>query len=255
MARRHVAAATADKDYSSRRLVVAAAFDVVNFSALVEADEENVLASWRRLRREMDPLIAASGGRIFKTLGDGLLVEFSSPVAATKSALAVQEMAGKFSPEHGVRLQLRCAIHMGEVTVEGTDLLGDGINVVSPLQHHAPTGGVVVSAAVMDLISGLIDAPVKDLGALKLRNISRPVQAYIVGAGKRPRTSPAIDSFQRRRPSVAVLPFVDQASEAAASYFSDGLVEDIISALACLGGAVGRAHSTRLRRSRAVRSL
>ena len=247
MARRHVAAATADKDYSSRRLVVAAAFDVVNFSALVEADEENVLAAWRRLRREMDPLIAASGGRIFKTLGDGLLVEFSSPVAATKSALAVQEMAGKFSPEHGVRLQLRCAIHMGEVTVEGTDLLGDGINVVSRLQHHAPTGGVVVSAAVMDLISGLIDAPVKDLGALKLRNISRPVQAYIVGAGKRPRTSPAIDSFQRRRPSVAVLPFVDQASEAAASYFSDGLVEDIISALACLPELVVISRSSTLR--------
>ena len=247
MARRHVAAATADKDYSSRRLVVAAAFDVVNFSALVEADEENVLAAWRRLRREMDPLIAASGGRIFKTLGDGLLVEFSSPVAATKSALAVQEMAGKFSPEHGVRLQLRCAIHMGEVTVEGTDLLGDGINVVSRLQHHAPTGGVVVSAAVMDLISGLIDAPVKDLGALKLRNISRPVQAYIVGAGKRPRTSPAIDSFQRRRPSVAVLPFVDQAGEAAASYFSDGLVEDIISALACLPELVVISRSSTLR--------
>src|SRR5215831_7040893 len=247
MARRHVAAATADKDYSSRRLVVAAAFDVVNFSALVEADEENVLASWRRLRREMDPLIAASGGRIFKTLGDGLLVEFSSPVAATKSALAVQEMAGKFSPEHGVRLQLRCAIHMGEVTVEGTDLLGDGINVVSRLQHHAPTGGVVVSAAVMDLISGLIDAPVKDLGVLKLRNISRPVQAYIVGAGKRPRTSPAIDSFQRRRPSVAVLPFVDQASEAAASYFSDGLVEDIISGLACLPELVVISRSSTLR--------
>jgi len=247
MARRHVAAATADKDYSSRRLVVAAAFDVVNFSALVEADEENVLASWRRLRREMDPLIAASGGRIFKTLGDGLLVEFSSPVAATKSALAVQEMAGKFSPEHGVRLQLRCAIHMGEVTVEGTDLLGDGINVVSRLQHHAPTGGLVVSAAVMDLISELIDAPVKDLGALKLRNISRPVQAYIVGAGKRPRTSPAIDSFQRRRPSVAVLPFVDQAGEAAASYFSDGLVEDIISALACLPELVVISRSSTLR--------
>ena len=98
---------------------------------------------------------------------------------------------------------------MGEVTVEGTDLLGDGINIVSRLQQHAPTGGVLVSAAVMDLISGRIDAPIKDLGSLKLRNISRPVHAYMVGAGKRPRSTPAIDSFQRRRPSIAVLPFVD----------------------------------------------
>ena len=142
--------------------------------------------------------------------------------------------AAKFAPERGLRLRLRCAIHMGQVTVEGTDLLGDGINVVSRLQQHAPAGGVLVSAAVMDLIGGLIDAPVKDLGTLKLRNISRPVHAYAVGAGKRPRATPAIDSFQRRRPSIAVLPFIDQAAEAAASYFSDGLVEDIIAGLACL---------------------
>ena len=86
MARRHVVA-IADKDYGSRRLVVVAAFDVVGFSALVEADEEKTLAAWRTLRREIDPLIAAGGGRIFKSLGDGLLVEFTSPVEATRTAL------------------------------------------------------------------------------------------------------------------------------------------------------------------------
>ena len=247
MARRHVVAAVVDRDYASRRLVVVAAFDVVNFSALVEADEENVLAAWRALRRAIDPLIAAGGGRIFKSLGDGLLVEFSSPVAATQAALAVQEAAARLAPERGVHLRLRCAIHMGEVTVEGTDLLGDGINIVSRLQQHAPTGGVLVSAAVMDLISGLIEAPVKDLGVLKLRNISRPVQAYAVGAGKRPRSTPAIDSFQRRRPSIAVLPFVDETAETATSYFSDGLVQDIISGLACLPELVVISRSSTLR--------
>ena len=96
--------------------MVVAAFDVVNFSALVEADEENVLAAWRTLRHAMDPLIAANGGRIFKSLGDGLLVEFSSPVAATKAALTVQEATAKLAPERGVRLHLRCAIHMGEAS-------------------------------------------------------------------------------------------------------------------------------------------
>jgi TolB-like protein/class 3 adenylate cyclase/Tfp pilus assembly protein PilF len=247
MARRHVVAAAADTDYASRRLVVVAAFDVVNFSALVEADEENVLAAWRGLRRAIDPLIVAGGGRIFKSLGDGLLVEFSSPVAATQAALAVQEAATKLGPERGVHLRLRCAIHMGEVTVEGTDLLGDGINIVSRLQQQAPTGGVLVSAAVMDLISGLIDAPVKDLGVLKLRNISRPVQAYAIGAGRRPRSTPAIDSFRRRRPSIAVLPFVDEAAESATSYFSDGLVQDIISSLACLPELVVISRSSTLR--------
>jgi adenylate cyclase len=257
MARRHTAA-VADHDYASRRLVVVAAFDVVGFSAIVEANEEDALAAWRALRREIDPLIAQGGGRIFKSLGDGLLVEFTSPVEATRSALEIQAATGKMAPEHDIRLQLRCAIHMGEVTVEGTDLLGDGINIVARLQQHAPTGGVLVSAAVMDLIGGRIDAPIKDLGTLKLRNISRPVHAYMVGSGKRPRSTPAIDSFQRRRPSIAVLPFLDQsaattmgetgeAAGTATSYFSDGLVEDIISALSCLPELVVISRTSTLR--------
>src|SRR5215472_3376842 len=147
-------AAIADRDVASRRLVVVAAFDVVNFSALVEADEDNVLAAWRRLRGQIDPVITSGGGRIFKSLGDGLLIEFGGPVEATTVALSVQSIVAKLDPQDGVRLEMRCAIHMGEVTVEGTDLLGDGINVVSRLQQHAPAGGLLVSATVMDLISG-----------------------------------------------------------------------------------------------------
>jgi adenylate cyclase len=233
MARR-LPAKSADRNVAARRLVVVAAFDVVGFSALVEADEDNALVAWRVLRLEIDPLIARGRGRIFKSLGDGLLVEFTSPIDATRAALAVQAAVAAMPAEGGLRLELRCAIHMGRVTVEGTDLLGDAVNVVSRLQDHAPVGGVLVSAAVMDLISGRIDQPIEDLGTLKLRNISRPVQAYAVGAGSRSRAAPAIDSFQRRRPSIAVLPFVDRSSETTNSYFSDGLVEDIIAALSCL---------------------
>ncbi|MEA2802373.1 MAG: hypothetical protein QOE49_2468 [Rhodospirillaceae bacterium] len=254
MARRHTAAIAERDDYASRRLVVVAALDVVGFSTIVEANEDNALAAWRALRREIDPLIARGGGRIFKSLGDGLLVEFTSPVEATHSALEIQAAAAKMPPEHDIRLRLRCAIHMGQVTVEGTDLLGDGINVVSRLQQHAPVGGVLVSAAVMDLIGGRIDAPIKDAGTLKLRNISRPVHAYMVGAGKRPRSMPVIDSFQRRRPSIAVLPFVDQSAatadetaKTANSYFSDGLVEDIIAALSCLPELVVISRTSTLR--------
>jgi adenylate cyclase len=231
--------ASAGNDHGGRRLVVVVAFDVVNFTALVEADEERVLAAWRALRRAIDPQITAGGGRIFKALGDGLLVEFASPVEATRTALAVQETIARSAAAGGdVRLELRSAIHMGEVTVEGADLLGDGINVVSRLQAHAPVGGVLVSAAVMDLIAGRIDQPIEELGPLTLRNISRPVHAYAVGPQRRPATASTaptmIDSFQRRRPSIAVLPFVDQAAEGGTSWFSDGLVEDIIAALSCL---------------------
>src|ERR1051325_4312498 len=175
--------ASADNDHGGRRLVVGVAFDVVNFPALVEADEERVLAAWRALRRAIDPLISTGGGRIFKALGDGLLVEFASPVDATRTAPAVQAAIARDLAAGGddVRLELRSAIHMGHVTVEGTDLLGDGINVVSRLQAHAPVGGVLVSAAVMDLIAGRIDQPIEELGPLSLRNISRPVHAYAVG--------------------------------------------------------------------------
>ena len=233
MALRHVEAVS-DPDFGNRRLVAIAVFDVVGFSAIVEADEDRALAGWRRLRREIDPLLAKGGGRIFKSLGDGLLVEFKSPVDATRTALDVQAAIAQFAPARELGLELRCAIHMGDVVVDGTDLLGDGVNVASRLQEHAPAGGVLVSAAILDLIGGRIDQPIADLGVLKLKNISRPVHAYVVGKGKRAISTPAINSLQRRRPSIAVLPFADQSVDAANSYFSDGLVEDIISALSCL---------------------
>ena len=166
-AKRPRSRASAGNDHGGRRLVVVVAFDVVNFTALVEADEERVLAAWRALRRAIDPLIAAGGGRIFKALGDGLLVEFTEP--GRRHARGARGAGGgrraRPRPGHDVRLELRCAIHMGEVTVEGTDLLGDGINVVSRLQEHAPIGGVLVSAAVMDLIAGRIDAADRGAGA------------------------------------------------------------------------------------------
>ncbi len=263
MARNRPPATANQEDPADRRLVVVAAFDVVNFSALVEADEARVLAAWRALRRAIDPLIAEGGGRIFKSLGDGLLIEFTSPVEATRTALAVQAAnrgaddgaQGSAEGGGGVRLEMRCAIHMGEVTVEGSDLLGDGINIVSRLQEHGTPGGVLVSATVMDLISGRLSQPIEDLGALRLRNISRPVQAYAVGPGQRPATAPPLDSFQgrgpHRRASIAVLPFVDSSAATAeppgkgeagkgeagagpSSWLSDGLVEDIIAALSCL---------------------
>jgi adenylate cyclase len=228
------AAALIEERHGSRRLVVVAAFDVVGFSAMVESDEDNALAAWRALRRHIDPMISNGGGRIFKSLGDGLLVEFSSPVEATRTALSIQAAVTALPLTGTLHFTLRCAIHMGDVIVEGSDLMGDGINIVSRLQEHAPAGGVIVSAAVLDLISGRIDAPIEDLGPLQLRNISRPLHAYTVGAGRRAKSAPVIDSFHRSRPSIAVLPFADQSADGGNSYFSAGLVEDIISALSCL---------------------
>ncbi|MBY0318915.1 MAG: adenylate/guanylate cyclase domain-containing protein [Reyranella sp.] len=249
MVRKRSRARAATTNGGGRRLVVVAAFDVVNFTALVEADEERVLAAWRALRAEIDPLIAAGGGRIFKALGDGLLVEFTGPIDATRTALLVQETVARTAAgqDAAVRLELRCAIHMGEVTLEGTDLLGDGINIVSRLQAHAPIGGVLVSAAVMDLISGRLSQPIEELGPITLRNMSRPVHTYAVGPKAPGARGGMIDSFQRRRPSIAVLPFVDQSEDEGASWFSDGLVEAIIAALACLPELIVISRSSVLR--------
>lgn len=246
MAPRHTSVAL-DDHYGKRRLVVVAAFDVVGFSALVETDEDAVLAAFRALRREIDPMISEGGGRIFKSLGDGLLVEFASPVEATRTALAVQASVAAMSFPNALDLTLRCAIHMGDVVVDGTDLLGDGINVASRLQEHAPPGAVLVSATVLDLIAGRIDAPIEDLGILQLRKIVRPIHAYLVGTGKRSPSAPAFDSFHRRRPSIAVLPFSDLASDPAQSWFSDGLAEDIISALSCVPEMIVISRSSVLR--------
>lgn len=233
MSIRHIEA-LADDARGNRRLVVIAAFDVVGFSTLVEANEDGALRAWRAVRREIEPLIGRAGGRIFKSLGDGLLIEFGSPVEAARVALEVQAKVATLPAIADIRIEMRCAIHVGDVLVDGSDLLGDGVNVVARLQDHAPQGGVLVSSAVLDLIAGRIEAPVTDRGILHLKNISRPVHAYALGVGKRSSLAPLIDSLQRRRPSIAVLPFVDQSADVVNSYFSDGLVEDIISALSCL---------------------
>ena len=233
------------EDPANRRLVVVAAFDVVNFSALVEADEDaragGVAGAAPRHRsadrRGRRPHLQVAGRRPADRVhqpGRG------DADRARRPGRGRRRMAGPTATTCGC--EMRCAIHMGEVTVEGTDLLGDGINIVSRLQEHAPAGGVLVSAAVMDLISGRLYQPIEDLGALRLRNISRPVQAYAVGAGQAAgdgagaRQLPAAAALDRR---AAVRRFVGATADrrdgrTTSSWFSDGLVEDIIAALSCL---------------------
>ena len=248
MARRHTAALADHDHYASRRLVVVAAFDVVGFSTMVEANEDNALAAWRALRREIDPLItraaAASSSRWATACWS------SSPARSRRRTRRsrCRQQRPELAPERGIRLRLRCAIHMGEVTVEGTDLLGDGINIVSRLQQHAPTGGVLVSAAVMDLISGLIDAPIKDLGTLKLQQ-HQPPRACLLpwarasGRARRRRSTASSAGGRRSR----CCPSSTRRPRRRRSYFSDGLVQDIIASLSCLPELVVISRSSTLR--------
>lgn len=217
-----------------RHLAVVAMVDIVGYSGLVEADEDGTLERWRTLRSTvLDPILARYRGRVFKSLGDGLLIEFASAHDAVQCAVEIQELvrlsAVKTDP---ASLVLRWGIHLGDVVADEDDLLGDGINVVARLQEAAAPGGVVVSAAVYEQVRDL-GLAFDDLGELALRSISRPIRAYgLLGDRRLARVGAAGPG--KGRPSIAVLPFHEYGAEAERSYFGDGIVEDMIGALASL---------------------
>ncbi len=164
-----------------RRLAAVLAADMVGYSRLMEADESATIARQRAHRDELiDPTIAAHGGRIVKTTGDGMLVEFASVVDAVACAAEIQRaMAGR---EAGVgedeRIRYRIGINLGDIVIEGDDILGDGVNVASRLEALAAPGGICVSDVVRQSIENRLDLGFEDLGPQKLKNISRPVQAW-----------------------------------------------------------------------------
>ena len=168
-----------------RRLAAILAADVAGYSRLIGLDEEGTLAALRALRRELiDPTIAEHRGRIVKTTGDGLLVEFASVLDALRCAAAVQgEMAARnadTAPER--RIEFRIGIHQGDIVVEDGDIFGDGVNVAARLEGIAEPGGICVSARVQEDAAGRLDLAFEDLGEQSLKNIARPVRVYRVRA-------------------------------------------------------------------------
>ena len=165
----------------TRRLAAILAADVAGYSRLMGADEEGTLERLKALRRELlDPKIAEHKGRIVKTTGDGLLVEFASVVDAVRCAVEVQQAM----PERdtGVaadsRIELRIGINLGDVIVEGDDLYGDGVNIAARIEALADAGGVFVSNTVHDHVRDRLPFVVEDLGEQQLKNIARPVRVY-----------------------------------------------------------------------------
>ena len=215
-----------------RRLTTVVAADVVGYSRLVEADEAGTLAALKRLRLTvLEPLLAEHRGRLVKLMGDGLIAEFGSVVGAVACAAAIQtrlaEGQDAIPPER--RIVLRIGINLGDVVVEGDDLLGDGVNVAARLEQACPPGGVLVSGPAYDQLTGKIDVPFESAGELRLKNIARPVRAYrmVPGGSLAPlATVPLVD-----RPAVAVLPFDNMSGDPEQVYFSDGITEDIITEL------------------------
>jgi adenylate cyclase len=211
--------------------------DVAGYSRLMGADEEGTLERLKMLRREIiDPKVAQHHGRIVKAIGDGLLVEFSSVVAALRCATNVQAALAEWNGTEptGRRVEFRIGINVGDVVVEDGDIFGDGVNVAARLETLAEPGGICVSARVQEDAAGKLDIVFEDLGDQRLKNIARPVRVYrvcpdqVTSGTKRVATSlPALPD----KPSLAVLPFTNMSGDPGQEFFSDGIAEDIITAL------------------------
>ena len=220
-----------------RKLAAILAADIAGYSRLMGADEEGTLARLKAHRRELiDPKIAEHRGRMVKTTGDGMLVEFGSVVDALRCATELQaNMAERNAVAPAVdRIDFRIGIHQGDVVVEDGDMFGDGVIVAARLEALAEPGGICVSARVQEDAAGRLDLAFEDLGEQQLKNIARSVRVYRVrnagaAASASARAPPALPLPDK--PSIAVLPFANLSGDPEQEYFADGMVEEIITAL------------------------
>ncbi len=217
-----------------RRLAAILSADVAGYSRLMGEDEAGTLAALKAHRAEcVDPAIAARGGRIVKLMGDGALVEFPSVVDAVECAVAVQQgMAERNAgvPE-GTRIDFRIGINLGDIIIDEGDIYGDGVNVAARIQEVAAPGGVALSDIAHDQVEGKIEAEFADSGEHTLKNIAKPVRVFRWAEGVDAPTSDTAPLALPDKPSLAVLPFVNMSPDADQEFFSDGISEDIITAL------------------------
>lgn len=228
-----------------RRLAAVLAADVASYSRLMGADEVGTLSALKVVRREIvDPEIDAHNGRIVKTTGDGMLVEFASSVDAVTCAIAIQRrMSERTESEIDAQLQYRIGINIGDVIVEADDIFGDGVNVAARLEGIAEPGGVCISSSVYDQVRGRIDIGFVDLGEQNLKNIVRPTRAYAVSSTAKPERR-SLASFSAPRLSVVVLPFANFGSDPTHEHFADGLTESLTTDLSRINGSHVVARNT-----------
>ncbi len=204
------------------------------------ADEEGTLRDLKEHRAAfLHPKVAEHRGRIVKTTGDGVLIEFPSVVDAVRCAVEVQRGMAERNADIPAdrRIEFRIGINLGDIIIDGDDIYGDGVNIAARLEALAEPGGICVSRVVRDQVRDKLDFGFEDLGEQSVKNIARPVRVYRVepniAAGAIPpaETAPTPDLAISERPSIAVLPFQNMSNDPEQEYFVDGIVEDIITGL------------------------
>jgi len=236
---------------TQRRLAAIVSADVVGYSRLMGVDETGTLAALKAHRSELiDPLVAKHGGRIVKTMGDGLLLEFPSVVAAVECSVAVQlgmvERNASTSDDTAVRF--RVGVHLGDIIVEGTDIFGDGVNVTARLEALSEANGLALSDDAYRQVRDRMDIDWQDGGEHEVKNIARPVHVWRWSVQETRQTSNVVATSETLalpdKPSIAVLPFDNMSGDPEQEYFADGITEDIITELSRFNGLFVIARNT-----------
>jgi TolB-like protein len=226
-------------------LAAVLAADVAGYSRLMGADEVGTARALREHRVVTDALVAKHGGRLVKTTGDGVLLEFPSVVDAVECAVAVQTVMAERNegvPEDR-RMLYRIGINLGDILIEGDDILGDGVNVAARLEGIAEPGGICVSSSAYEQVRGKVPVEFTDLGEQTLKNIALPIRVYAVGANANTdRAVPPLTSAPHL--SIVVLPFANIGGDPEQDYFVDGVTESLTTDLSRINGAFVIARNT-----------
>jgi TolB-like protein len=237
-----------------RRLAAILVADVVGYSRLMGEDEERTRARFNaHLNERIAPRIGERHGRLVKTMGDGLLVEFASAIDAVRCAFDIQTavaQSNSATPE-GQRLNFRIGINLGNVIVEGEDIHGNGVNIAARLEGLADPGGIVISDVVYEITRAKVPFQFDDLGSKKVKNIAEPIRAFRIRSDEeRARNGgPSVAGNRMSRPipekpSIAVLPFKSQGGDSEQEYFADGITEDLITDLSKISGLIVAARNS-----------
>jgi TolB-like protein/class 3 adenylate cyclase/Flp pilus assembly protein TadD len=232
-----------------RRLSAILAADVAGYSRLMGLDEAGTARILREHRVVADALVAEHGGRIVKTTGDGILLEFLSVVDAVECAVAMQAVMAERNdgvPEDR-RMLFRIGINLGDILIQGDDILGDGVNIAARLEGIAKAGGICISSSAYEQVRGKVAVEFTDLGEQSLKNIARPVRAYAVvpdGLGPGTQGGAIPSPLSAPRLSIVVLPFANIGSDREQEHFVDGVTESLTTDLSRMIGSFVIGRST-----------